>query len=393
MEFAAWSEIDIGALKRNVGRTRDLVGDEVQILLTIKADAYGHGAPHVARAAVASGVDMLGVATLHEGIELRGAGIRVPILILSPSLVNEIDEIIEWHLTPTVSDMRFAQALAFSASRLSRKVSVHVEIDTGMARAGVNENEACGFLRTLSNLRGITVEGIYTHLPSTYGEDILFTTSQIERFQGIIDSLKSEGIVAPMVHTANSAAITQYPGSHFNMVRPGGMIYGMFPAEDMNGVGLEPVMSFKSRVVNVKQVSKGHSVSYGRTRRLERDSRVAAVAAGYGHGVIRALSNNGELLVRGARAPIIGMVTMDVTLIDVTDIPQVAVGDEIVIFGRQGESEIAVYEVAKRCNTISYEITCGIGKRVPRVYVEGGRVTGIVTLIGERLPREGISQR
>jgi alanine racemase len=195
-----------------------------------------------------------------------------------------------------------------------------------------------------------------------------------------------------MVHTANSAAITQYKGSHFNMVRPGGMIYGMFPAKDMNGVGLEPVMSFKSRVVNVKEVGKGKSVSYGRTRRLERDSRVAAVAAGYGHGLIRSLSNNGDLLVRGQRAPIIGRVTMDVTLIDVTDIPRVAVGDEVVIFGRQGESEITVYEVAERCNTISYEITCGIGKRVPRVYIEGGRVTGIVTLIGERLPREGISQ-
>ena len=392
MEFAAWSEIDIGALKRNVARTRKMVGDEVRILLTIKADAYGHGSPHVARAAVAAGVDMLGVATLHEGIELRGSGIRVPILILSPSLVNEIDEIVEWRLTPTVSDLRFAQALSFGASRVSREVNVHVEIDTGMTRGGVNEEEACDFLRTLSSLRGIKVEGVYTHFPSTYGDDAEFTESQIKAFQGIIETLKAEGIEFPMIHTANSAAITQHKGSHFNMVRPGGMIYGMFPAKDMNGVGLERVMSFKSRVVNVKQVARGKSVSYGMTRLLERDSRVAAVAAGYGHGLTRSLSNNGDLLVRGKRAPIIGRVTMDVTLIDVTDIPQVAVGDEVVIFGRQGESEITVYEVAERCNTISYEITCGIGKRVPRVYVEGGRVTGIVTLIGERLPREGISQ-
>jgi alanine racemase len=392
MEFAAWSEIDIGALKRNVERTRKLVGDEVQILLTIKADAYGHGSPHVARASVAAGVDMLGVATLHEGIELRGSGIRVPILILSPSLVNEIDEIVEWHLTPTVSDLRFAQALSFSAARVSREVNVHVEIDTGMTRGGVNEEEACDFLRALARLRGVTVEGVYTHFPSTYGDDAEFTESQIETFQGIIETLKAEGIEFPMIHTANSAAITQHRGSHFNMVRPGGMIYGMFPAKDMNGVGLERVMSFKSRIVNVKQVARGKSISYGRTRRLERDSRVAAVAAGYGHGLIRSLSNNGDLLVRGKRAPIIGRVTMDVTLIDVTDIPQVSVGDEVVIFGRQGDSEITVYEVAERCNTISYEITCGIGKRVPRVYVQDGRVTGIVTLIGERLPREGISQ-
>jgi alanine racemase len=393
MEYAAWSEIDLGALKRNVAKTRKLVGDSVKILLTIKADAYGHGARHVARGAIGAGVDMLGVATLHEGIELRGAGARVPILILSPSLVNEIDEILEWELIPTVSDMRFAQALAFSASRVSREVKVHVEIDTGMTRAGVNEDDACDFLTSLSKLPGITVEGIYTHLPSTYEEESDFTRAQIRAFRDIIQALRLKGIEFPLIHTANSAAISQCGDSYFNMVRPGGMIYGMFPRKGMNGIGLEPVMSFKSRVVNVKDVRKGKTVSYGRTHTFDHDARVAAVAAGYGHGLTRLLSNNGDLLVRGTRAPIVGMVTMDVTLIDVTAIPQVAVGDEVVIFGRQGGNEITVYEVAERCGTISYEITCGIGKRVPRVYVEDGRVTGIVTLIGDRLPREGIPLR
>jgi alanine racemase len=389
MEFAAWSEIDIGALKRNVARTRDLVGEDVKILLTIKADAYGHGARHVGRAAIASGIDMLGVATLHEGIELRGAGIRVPILILSPSLVNEIDEIIEWELTPTVSDMRFAQALAFSGSRVTRTVKVHVEVDTGMTRGGVNQDEAVGFVKALSGLPCLAVEGLYTHFPSTYGEDAEFTAGQIRAFHEIVQAIKGQGIDIPLLHTANSAAITQYPGSYFNMVRPGGIIYGMFPQQGMNGLGLEPVMAFKSRVVNVKDVSKGKTVSYGRTHRFVRDSRVAAVAAGYGHGLTRLLSNNGDLLVRGTRAPIVGMVTMDVTLIDVTDVLGVSVGDEVVIFGRQGKEEVTVYEVAERCGTIAYEITCGIGKRVPRVYIEDGHITGIVTLIGERLPREG----
>jgi alanine racemase len=389
MEFAAWSEIDMGALKRNVGRTRELVGQGVKVLLTIKADAYGHGARHVARAAIASGIDMLGVATLHEGIELRGAGIRVPILILSPSLVNEIDEILEWDLTPTVSDMKFAQALAFSGSRMTGNVKVHVEIDTGMTRGGVNEDEAVEFVKTVHGLPGLTVEGLYTHFPSTYGEEADFTVSQIRTFQGVVDALRGQDIEIPLLHTANSAAISQCPGSYFNMVRPGGIVYGMFPRRGMNGLGLEPVMTFKSRVVNVKQVSKGKTVSYGRTHRFKRDSCVAAVAAGYGHGLTRLLSNNGDLLVRGARAPIVGMVTMDVTLLDVTDVPGVSVGDEVVIFGRQGEGEITVYEVAERCGTIAYEVTCGIGKRVPRVYIEDGRITGIVTLIGERLPREG----
>ncbi len=389
MEFAAWSEIDIDALKHNVRKTRSLVGQDVKILLTIKADAYGHGAPRVARAAVSESIDMLGVATLHEGIELRCSGIEVPILILSPSLISEIDEIIEWDLTPTVSDLRFARALSFSTSA-KQPVKVHVEIDTGMARAGVNEDEALEFIDNLSQLGGIMIEGIYTHFPTTYLEDPEFTTAQVERFRNLIDQLSARGLNLPLRHAANSAAITQYPDSHFNLVRPGGMIYGMFPQPDFNGIGLRPVMSFKSRIVNVKRVEKGRSVSYGRTYRFGHDAIVAAVAAGYGHGLSRALSNKGYLLVRGRRAPIVGMVTMDVTLIDVTDIPDVAVGDEVVIFGRQGDAEIGIYEVAKWCDTIAYEVTCGIGKRVPRVYIENGRVTGIVTLVGERLPKERI---
>jgi alanine racemase len=390
VEFAAWSEIDITALKRNVKRTQQIVGPRVDILLTVKADGYGHGAPHVAKAATAAGVQMLGVATLHEGMELRNAGLKTPIVILSPSLAVEIDEILEYNLAPTVSDMAFAQALAARAAQSSRVARVHVEIDTGMGRGGVNEEEACSFLADLARLKGLAVEGVYTHFPSTYREDREFCESQVRAFQTIIDTLGTQGIVFPLRHTANSAAVAQYPASHINMVRPGGMVYGMFPQEEMNGIGFEPVMSFKSRVVNVKQVAKGKSVSYGRTYRFDHDAKVAAVAAGYGHGISRLMSNNGDLLVRGVRAPIVGRVTMDVTMIDVSRIPQVSVGDEVIIFGKEGNEHISVYEVAERSGTISYEITCGIGKRVPRVYIENGTVTGIVTLVGEWLSRQGI---
>ena len=391
MEFAAWSEIDITALKRNVKRTQQIVGPRVDILLVIKADAYGHGAPHVGKAAISAGVNMLGVATLHEGMELRNAGIRCPILILSPSLAVEIDEILEYGLTPTVADMEFAQALAARATQSSRTAKVHVEIDTGMTRGGVNEEEACEFLAALSKLKGLVTEGVYTHFPGTYRDDREFSEQQIGALQRIIDTLGRQGIVFPLRHAANSAAVAQYPESHINMVRPGGMIYGMFPREDMNGIGFEPVMSFKSRVLNVKEVRKGKTVSYGRSHRLEKDTRIAAVAVGYGHGISRQMSNNGDLLVRGVRAPIVGMITMDVTMIDVSHIPQVRVGDEVIIFGRQGKEEISIYEVARRSGTISYEITCGIGKRVPRVYVENGTVTGIVTLVGEWLSKQGVS--
>jgi alanine racemase len=391
MEFAAWSEIDVSALKRNVKRTQQIVGPRVDILLTVKADGYGHGAPHVAKAAAAAGVQMFGVATLHEGMELRNAGIKAPMLILSPSLAVEIDEILEYNLTPTVSDMDFANALAARAAQSSRTAKVHVEIDTGMTRGGVNEEDACEFLTAISKLKGLVIEGIYTHFPGTYREDRKFCEHQVKAFQAIIEDLGKRGIVFPLRHTANSAAVAQYPDSHINMVRPGGMIYGMFPHEDMNGIGFEPVMSFKSRVVNVKQVHKGKTVSYGRTFRFQRDARVAAVAAGYGHGLSRLMSSNGDLLVRGVRAPIVGRVTMDVTMIDVTRIPQASVGDEVIIFGKQGNEQISVYEVAERSGTISYEITCGIGKRVPRVYIENGTVTGIVTLVGEWLSKQGVS--
>lgn len=391
MEFAAWSEIDVSALKRNVKRTQQVIGPRVDILFIVKADGYGHGAPHVAKAATQAGVQMLGVATLHEGMELRNAGLRTPIVILSPSLAVEIDEILEYNLTPTVSDMDFAEALAARAAQSSRTAKVHVDIDTGMTRGGVNEEDACEFLTALSKLDGLMTEGVYTHFPGTYREDGEFAERQVKAFQNIIDVLGRKGVVFPLRHAANSAAVTQYPASHINMVRPGGMIYGMFPREDINGIGFEAVMSFKSRVVNVKQIRKGKTVSYGRTYHSERDAKVAAVAAGYGHGLSRLMSNNGDLLVRGVRAPIVGMVTMDVTMIDVSHIPQVNVGDEVIIFGKQGSEEISVYEVADRCGTISYEITCGIGKRVPRVYVENGTVTGIVTLVGEWLSKQGIS--
>jgi alanine racemase len=257
-----------------------------------------------------------------------------------------------------------------------------------MTRAGVNEEDAYDFLKKISRMSGILVEGIYTHFPSTYAEDADFTSSQVERFKRLIDRLASDGLAFALKHASNSAAVLQYSQSYFNMVRPGGMIYGLLPKQEFNNIGLKPVMSFKSKVVNVKKVKAGRTVSYGRTFTFSRDSTVAAVAVGYGHGLSRRLSNCGYLLVRGKRAPIVGMVTMDITLIDVTDIPGVSVGDEVVIFGRQGEDEISVYQVAAWCETISYEITCGIGKRVPRVYVENGEVKGIVTLVGERLPKE-----
>lgn len=390
MEYPTWAEINITALKSNVRKTREIVGKDIRILLTIKADAYGHGSRFVARAAVSAGVDVLGVATLHEGIELRNNDVRVPIVILSPSLKSEIHEILEHGLIPTVSDMAFAKALSRTAEHFSHPAKIHVEVDTGMTRGGVNAEDAYDFLKQACDLPAVEVEGVYTHFPATYSEDREFTVGQVEAFKAIIDRLRADGITFPLVHTANSAAIVEFGKSHLNMVRPGGMIYGMFPREGIDGKGIRPVMSLKSRVVNVKVARAGSTVSYGRTHRLDKDTRIASVAVGYGHGLSHALSDQGSFLVRGKRLPIVGRVTMDVTLIDASSV-DVEVGDEVVIFGKQGDSEISVYEVAAACRTIPYEVTCGIGKRVPRVYIEDGKILGAMTLIGERLPRQQIS--
>jgi alanine racemase len=381
MGYSCWAEIDLDALRSNISAIQKWVGSRRKILMTIKADAYGHGAVEVARAA--SGlVHGFGVATLHEGLELRYAGIEKPILILSPSLPSEIDSILENDLTPTVSDLAFAEHLSRRCGTLGRSVQCHVEVNTGMGRAGVDLREARDLIHEVSQRPGITLEGVYTHFPVA-DTDPEFTAEQVSRFKTLTRQLKTDGIRIPLTHAANSSGVLSSRDSFLQMVRPGLLAYGLYLSSQHDPpVGVEPVMRLKARVVHLRDVEPGESVSYGRSWLAEKKTRVATVSVGYGHGYAYRLSGVGEVLIDGSRAPILGTVTMDLTMVDVSGIPGVSLGDEVVLFGRQGKAELPVMELAAKTQSIPYEIICGIGRRVVRVYYASGEPVRVATLVG-----------
>lgn len=380
--FPAWVEVNLDAMKWNLDRVRDLLGPGTGVLLVVKADAYGHGAVRVARFAEREGVEMLGVATADEGKELRSAGIRTPILILSPVLPEELEAVLEHDLAVNASSLEFAETASRTARKLGRRCIVHVEVDTGMGRAGVHAGEAPETIRRIAALDGLDVEGIFTHFPAS-DLDAPFTRDQIDRFSGIVDDLAADGIRFRWVHAANSGGVMEFPSSHFNLVRPGLVVYGLVPSTGLDGrLDVHPTMSFRSRVVLVREMPAGASVSYGRTWIAERPFRMGIVPVGYGHGLGHRLSNNGSFLFRGERVPVIGRVTMDMTMIDLSAFPDAAAGEEIVIFGRQGEQAISADELAELIGTINYEILCGISKRVARVYLQRGEVDSFKTLLG-----------
>jgi alanine racemase len=385
MEFPTWVEVDLDRFRRNLGAIRSAIGDARRILLVVKADAYGHGAVEIAHHAVRAGVNMLGVATLHEGIELRASGIIAPIVILSPSLPGEVEEIVEHQLTPSVSSVGFAERL--SARCVSQQVlgRFHVEVDTGMGRTGVDDSDALDFIARVVTLPNLRLEGMFTHFPDADAGRTEFTTDQIRRFGDLLRALELRNIQVPIRHAANSAGLLSVPDSCFDMVRPGILAYGFYPtAEVPRTVPVEGILSFRTRVVQLREIPPGRYLSYGRTYRTTGWTRVAVLPVGYGHGYPWQLSNRGQVLVRGARASIVGRVTMDLTMIDATMIDDVAVGDEVILWGEQGGDRIGLDEVASWAGTIPYDLLCSMGKRVVRVYMEEGRPRKVLTLIGER---------
>jgi alanine racemase len=385
MEFPTWVEVDLDRFRRNLGAIRAAAGSGRRILLVVKADAYGHGAVEISRHAVAAGVNVLGVATLHEGIELRAGGVSAPIVILSPSLLSEVDEIIEHRLTPCVGILEFAERL--SARCVAHQVvsRVHVEVDTGMGRTGVNDGEAVEFIERLVGMANLKLEGVFTHFPDADSGTTDVAEDQLRRFGEVLRSLALRKIDVPVRHAANSAGMLSVPDSFLDMVRPGILAYGFYPSAAVpRPIPVEGIMSFKTRVVQLRDVPAGRSISYGRTYRTSRWTRVAVLPVGYGHGYPWHLSNRGEVLVRGRRAPIIGRVTMDLTMVDTTDVPDVALGDEVVLWGDQGGVRLGLHEVAAWAETIPYDLLCSMGKRVVRVFVQEGHPPKVLTLIGER---------
>ncbi len=380
----AWVEVDLDALAGNIAEVRRRIGPAVKILLIVKADAYGHGSVEVAREAVREGVHMLGVATVDEGKELRAAGLDAAVLVLSPVLREEIPEILAYDLRTTIPDLEFARVLSERARRVGKLVPVHLEIDTGMGRSGINPDVAVDVIVQTSRLPGLLVEGVYTHFPVS-DTDVEYSRGQLGRFLEIVERLRQAGLDPALVHASNSAAVLQLADAHLEMVRPGGILYGVLPDPSLpRQPGLRQVMSFHARLVQVRRLPAGSSISYGRDFVTSRETVVGVVPVGYGHGLSRAYSGHGSVLFRGRRAPILGRITMDMTMVDLTEFERPAVGEEVVIFGRQGDSEITVDEIAARTGVIGYEVLCGISKRVVRVYKRNGDVQSMRGLTGVR---------
>ena len=363
MNRPTFAEIDLDAIAFNLRRIRKLVGPDVKICPAVKADAYGHGAVEVSRTVLDAGADMLGVALVEEAIELRDAGINAPILLFGCTPTEQIPAIIEHDITAMICDLSFAQKLSEQA--VGKRMKVHVKVDTGMGRVGVQPQETVDFTLALSKLHGLEIEGIFTHFPSA-DEDVDFTHRQITQFAEITQAVEAAGVHIPIRHAANSAAIMSIPEANFDMVRPGIMLYGLY--DSPKSIELRQAMTLKTKIAFLKEVSPGDTVSYGRTFTASRQTKVATIPIGYADGYNRLLSNKASALVRGKRVPVIGRVCMDQTMLDVTDVPGVSVGDEVVLYGSQGSEFISIEEAASLLGTISYEVVCSISKRVPRVY-------------------------
>jgi alanine racemase len=365
------AEINLAALEHNLNVVRKMVGDKVKLLCVVKAHAYGHGIKEISKKLVSSGVDFLGVATVDEAVTLRKyLGPVVSILVLGSIFKEETDDILKNDLAQTVADKAIALALSESAKKFRKSVKVHIKIDTGMGRIGVWHEEAVDFIKWAKGLEGISVEGVWTHLSSA-DDDTDFTNEQIYIFRQLIKELEEEGINIPLKHVANSMAVIGFTGAHLNLVRPGLMLYGLYPRADLKEKNdFIPVMTIKTRIVFLKDVPKGRHISYGKKFVTAKPTKIATLPIGYGDGYPRALSNKASVLIHGTRAPIVGTVCMDQIMVDVGHIKDVKVGDEVVLLGRQKSEEICAEELAELSGTIPYEIVCSIAPRVPRIYID-----------------------
>lgn len=366
-DLPLWAEVDLSRIRGNVGRLKAKLRPGVRLLAVVKADGYGHGAPMAAAAALAGGADWLGVARVHEGAALRKAGIDAPILLLAEPHAEAVPKAVALGLVPTVYTRATALRLAEASRAMGSVVPVHIKVDTGMHRYGLAPAEVPAFLAMVRSEEGLRAEGIWSHF--AVAEDVLnpYTRQQFECFSDVLATLGrgGDGLLA---HLANSAGLLTFPEAHFDMVRTGIAVYGIHPSPDLaERVELQPAMSFKSRVGLVKRLRAGESVSYGQRYTMPSDGIVVTVPCGYADGLRRALTNAGDVLIRGHRYRIAGTVTMDHLMVDLGE-GQVAPGDEVVMLGRQDGEEITAQEVASILGTIPYEIVCGIGARVPRVY-------------------------
>ncbi|MGL4345144.1 MAG: alanine racemase [Cellulosilyticaceae bacterium] len=366
------AEVNTEAIRHNYREIRKIIPNDTEIMGIVKADGYGHGAVEIAGILQEEGVNRLAVAIAKEGEQLRVEGIKAPILVLGYTPPADIEGLILNDLTQTVFSYEMARYISHEASKLGKTVNVHIKVDTGMGRIGfLSDPQSIEEVRKISELSNINVEGIFTHFSTADEEEPEYTNEQWSRFMGFLKELHEVGIEIPIIHAANSAATISYNHTHLNVVRPGIIMYGYYPSDYLDGykVQLEPAMTLKTQVVHVKELPEGHYISYGRKYCTEQKTKIATIPIGYADGYSRRLSGKGRVLIRGHYAQVVGNICMDQFMVDVTHIPNIAVGDEVVVFGKQGDLEITIEEIAHLADTINYEIMCMIGKRVPRRYI------------------------
>ncbi len=378
-----WAEIDLQAIGHNCREVKRVIPSNTLFMAVIKANACGHGALEAARTALENGADRLGVARMAEGIVLRKAGFQVPILILGPTDPADTPVLLDYDLSQTLFDPEQARGFSRQALALGKTLRAHLKIDTGMGRLGLVavpdseapapfKPEALSQALDIARLPGLDFEGCYTHFARADSADKTHARGQLDCFLALIRAFKKQGLEFKLSHAANSAGVIDLPESHLDMVRPGIMLYGLYPSKEVDhqAVSLKPAMSLKTRVAQIKKVGPGFVVSYGSTFAARKATSIATLPVGYADGYRRNLSSRAEMLVHGVRAPVIGRVCMDQTMLDVGHIPGVKAGDEVVILGKQGEESMPAEALADLLGTINYEVVAGLMKRVPRVYTQ-----------------------
>ena len=383
-----WTEINLDAIANNVKNIKQLIGEKKVLIAVVKGNAYGHDILEVSSVVLKNGATRLAVARLEEGIFLRKAGITVPILVLGLTLEQQVELLVSYNITPTVCKYETIEKLSKFAVKEDKTVKVHIKVDTGMGRIGIFPNHVLDFVKKVEALKNIEIEGIFTHFSVADEKDKTYTEEQFRKFMRVLTVLEKEGIRIPVKHVGNSATLLDLPHMWLDLVRPGISIYGLYPSTEVQKtVKLIPAHSFKTRIIFLKELPMGECISYGRIyTTTKRRTKVASLPVGYADGYNRLLSNQGEVLVRGRRFPIIGRICMDQCMIDVSSLFEVKIGDEVVLWGRQGQEEITVEEIAEKIGTINYEIIhMPDKKRVPKLFVKDGRPYKIKSMLGEKL--------
>lgn len=376
--------IDLDAIAYNMTNIKSKVGKETGIIGIIKADAYGHGSVEISKVILENGADWLAVAVVDEGINLRKNGIAAPILLLGYTPELRLEDVVNNGFIQTVYTYKTAKKLSDVAVRLGKTAVIHIKIDTGMGRIGYRVNEASADeIVKISELPNIEVNGMFTHFSTADEKDKDYTLNQYKKFVQMDALLRERGLEIPIKHAANSAAIMDFDNMMFNMVRPGIILYGAYPSEevDKDNLSIKPAMSVKTHVSYVKEVNEGDYISYGRKYQAVGKRIIATIPVGYADGFMRAYSNGGKVLIKGECAPIVGRICMDQFMVDVTDIKDVQINDEVVLIGKQGNKEITVDFIASILDTINYEVFCTLSKRVPRQYIQNGKVIKTVKYV------------